>query len=224
VLRLNLGDLIEWEGAEYTVAATDPMATLLVRLADGRRIWVDLPSLAAAGDVSLRPIAGRTAGDGVGAGGPPLTGPEAERALWWQAHLNEVIHGVPNPDDASLTPRPGYEQASKTGRREVKARELHAAGVTVSTRTLRRKEAAYIRGGLRGLLDHREDNRRTTEVDVRVTDAVLAVYERAAAGMALDTRRLGAGVSPGLHPQLCAESDRDHKRRTQVRRPLFVGL
>lgn len=128
MLRLNLGDLIEWEGAEYTVAATDKMATLLVRLADGRRIWVDLPSLAAAGDVSLRPIAGRTAGDGVGAGAPPLTGPEAERALWWQAHLTEVIHGVPNPDDASLTPRPGYEQASKTGRREVKARELHAAG------------------------------------------------------------------------------------------------
>lgn len=120
MLRLNVGDLIEWEGAEYTVAATDGMATLLVRLADGRRIWVDLPSLAAAGDVSLQPIAGRTAGDGVGAGGPPLTGPEAERALWWQAHLNEVIHGVPNPDDASLTPRPGYEQASKTRRREVR--------------------------------------------------------------------------------------------------------
>lgn len=177
-MRLSLGDLIEWEDAEYSVAATTGALTLLYRLGDGQRVWVDLAAIAAAGDLSLRPTIAQhaTAAEG-GPVGEPLTGQEAERALWWQAHINEVIHGVPDPDDPSLTPRPGYEQASKTGRREVKARELQAAGVKVSTRTLRRKEAGYIRGGLRGLLDQREGNSRPPEVDVRVTDAVLAVLQ-----------------------------------------------
>ncbi len=49
MLRLNLGDLIEWEGDEYIVAACTAMATLLYRLADGRRVWVDLAAVTAAG-------------------------------------------------------------------------------------------------------------------------------------------------------------------------------
>ncbi|UUE28659.1 hypothetical protein LRQ08_29835 (plasmid) [Rhodococcus qingshengii] len=55
MLRLNLGELIEWEDSEYTVAASTGAATLLYRLANGARVWVDLATLAGAGDLSFHP-------------------------------------------------------------------------------------------------------------------------------------------------------------------------
>jgi hypothetical protein len=83
VLRLNLGGLVRWEGAEYTVAASTGAATLLYRLADGQRVWVDVATLAA-GDLSLRPTAAEEITN-TGAAGPvePLDHEQSKQALWW---------------------------------------------------------------------------------------------------------------------------------------------
>lgn len=190
MLRLNLGDLIGWEGSEYTVAAASGAATLLYRLADGQRVWVDLATLAAAGDLSLRPTVQQSAAVADQGQGEPLTGEEAERALWWEVHLNEVIHGVPDPNDPALTPRPGYDDPSKVKRRELKVEELAAAGVKVTARTLSRREALYVRRGLRGLLDQREANGRAPEADARVIEAVLAVLEDTKSNSTVSTATL----------------------------------
>jgi len=188
VLRLNLGDLIEWEGDEYTVAACTAMATLLYRLADGQRVWVELAAVTAAGDLSLRAKVGQSGVCGAGLDlWEPLTREESQRALLWEGHLNEVIHGVPDPHDSSLTPRPGYDNPSKLSRRQLKVQELRAAGDVISVRTLARKEAAYAREGLGGLLDHRVANSRPATVDRRVIEAVLAVLAETATASTVST-------------------------------------
>jgi putative transposase len=179
VLHLNLGDLVEWEGAEYVVSAATDSATLLYRIVDGTRVWVDVATLGAAGDMSLRPKVLHVASSAASHGVLPtaLSEDERDQALWWEEHINEVIHGVPYPADTTLRPRPGYENPSKTARRELKVHELQAAGVRISVRTLGRKEGLYRKNGLAGLLDQRQNNSRPIEVDPRVVEAVLAVLE-----------------------------------------------
>lgn len=107
-----------------------------------------------------------------------------EKARWWEPHLNEVMYGVADPDDSSLTPRPGYESPSKMKRRELKAAELAAAGFTVTVRTLGRKEKDYLSHGVHGLIDRRTSSQRAAvpNVDQRVSEAVLAVLEDAMTG------------------------------------------
>lgn len=190
MLRLNLGDLIEWEGSEYTVVASTAAATLLYRLADGARVWVDLASLAASGDLSLRPKVQQAGSDGASAPVEPMTKEESEHALWWEAHINEVIHGVPNPHETDPTPRAGYDDSSKVKRRELKVQELRGIGVHASVRTLARKEAVYHERGLRGLLDQRYNNGRPVDVDPRVVEAVLAVLEDTATESTVTTATL----------------------------------
>jgi len=179
MLRLNLGDLVEWEGSEYIVSAVTGPAILLYRLTDGTRIWIDVATIVGTGDLSLRPKVQQADTSTTNVENLPtmLTQEERDQALWWEVHLNEVIHGVPNPADTTVSPRLGYENPSKVARRNLKATELTAAGFSVTARTLSRKERLYLDKGLRGLIDQRTDNGRLVEVDQRVVDAVLAILE-----------------------------------------------
>lgn len=46
MLRLNLGDLLTWQGEEYVVAAARTQSVMLRRLSDNDIVWVDVPTMA----------------------------------------------------------------------------------------------------------------------------------------------------------------------------------
>ena len=110
-----------------------------------------------------------------------LTDTQKDEVLWWQCHLNEVMHGVTNPADPDAQPRPGYESPNITDRRALKVAELAAAGHKVSSRSLSLKQANYIKDGLLGLLDGRSQRstRGVPNVDPRVEQAAVDVLAEA---------------------------------------------
>ncbi|MET8631037.1 Mu transposase C-terminal domain-containing protein [Kitasatospora sp. NPDC004669] len=79
-----------------------------------------------------------------------------KRALWWEGHILEVLHGLaPNAEPGSA-PRPGYDlKQSVTARQRVKAAELTAAGHPVTASTVARLRRRYQEDGVLGLADHR---------------------------------------------------------------------
>lgn len=176
MLRLNLGDLVTWQGDEHIVIAARAQAAMLRRLADNDTVWVDIPSLA---DEITFPERG--AADGPVGGPAPIamdfSEVELETARWWIPHLHEVIHGVTDPDNPELRPRPGYEMKSKTARRQLKVDELAAAGINMDVRTLARKERAYLDHGLPGLIPRRRSGTAggVPAADDRVIEAIVTV-------------------------------------------------
>ncbi|GAB2461738.1 hypothetical protein GCM10027062_46040 [Nocardioides hungaricus] len=176
MLRLNLGDLVTWQGDEHVVIAARAQAAMLRRLADNDTVWVDVPSLA--DEITL---ADRALADSPTQGTVPIIAEfseaELEAARWWVPHLHEVIHGVTDPDDHELQPRAGYETKSKTSRRQLKADELAAAGIKVDVRTLARKERAYVDRGVPGLIPRRRPGGASgvPAADDRVIEAIVAV-------------------------------------------------
>lgn len=174
MLRLNLGDLVTWQGDEHVVIAARAHAAMLRRLSDNDTVWVDIPSLA--DEIT---VADRGAVD-VPTDGTPVTTTFSEAELatarWWVPHIQEVIHGVTDPDDQELQPRPGYETKGKTARRQLKADELTAAGIKVDVRTLARKERAYVDHGAPGLIPRRSSGTAgVPAADDRVIEAIVAV-------------------------------------------------
>ena len=97
MLRLNLGDLLTWQEEEYVVAAARPQTALLRRLADNETVWIDVPILADEIVVTDR-VAPPDVGEPTRAL-EPISDDELEAARWWVPHLNEIAHGVPDPDD-----------------------------------------------------------------------------------------------------------------------------
>ena len=95
-----------------------------------------------------------------------------ERARWLEAHLAEVVNGL--PADAGLVPsrarvRPGGHLA---GQREIaKAAELRLGGHDVPLRTLQRLRRSYETEGVWGLVDHRFT--RQSSVACRVDERVV---------------------------------------------------
>lgn len=175
MLRLNLGDLLTWQGEEYVVAAARTQTVMLRRLSDNDIVWVDVPTMA--DELILAdPAEGPDVGD-VAPHAAQISDAELEKASWWVQHLNEVAHGVPDPDDPDVVPRPGYGAGtSKQDRQELKVRELSAAGHRVSIRSLQRKQRAFDAHGVHGLVDRRALRSGTApKVDDRILEAVLAV-------------------------------------------------
>ena len=172
MLRLNLGDLLTWQGEEYVVAAARTQAVMLRRLSDNDTAWVDVPAMA---DELV--LVDHGAAPGAFPYSAPIGDADLEKARWWVHHLNEVAHGVPDPDDPAAVPRPGYGVGtSKQDRQALKIRELTAAGHRVSVRSLQRKQRAYQTHGVHGLVDRRAlRSGGAPRVDDRVLEAVLAV-------------------------------------------------
>ncbi|MFJ8098740.1 hypothetical protein [Streptomyces griseofuscus] len=91
--QLRLGDRIRFQKHIYTVVGLTGMR---VRLADGHGIGmlVDQVHLQSAEDFTVLGAGDRTA-LGSAALLDTLPGPVAERALWWQRHLVELLTGLP---------------------------------------------------------------------------------------------------------------------------------
>lgn len=187
---LGVGDRVRFGGVMCTVVG---VSGTLVRLSDvaGAVTAVALPVLQSAEDFALVDGSGRRAVPPTGllGGLPP---PAVERALWWERHVVEVLHGLAPDAPPGSAPRPEYDPArwSVTRREQAKAAELTAAGHRVSASTVKHRRQRYEAMGVVGLVDGRVDKRMADfgRVDPRVVEAM-----RAAIGQASDASSRTAG-------------------------------
>lgn len=172
--RLRLGDRVQFQEHTYTVVGLTGMR---VRLADvhGTGMLVDQVHLQAAEDFA---VVG--AGERAALGSAALLGhlPKevADRALWWQRHLIELLTGLPPDGPAGIQPRPEYDPAARSlaERERAKAAELTALGEEISARTVKRKRQRYEAGGVEAVVDHRLAPRTSLlgQADARVVAAI----------------------------------------------------
>jgi hypothetical protein len=106
-----------------------------------------------------------------------------EEASWWEAHLVEVVYGLPPDAPAGARPKPQYdpERTSLTAREMAKAAELAAMGRPMPVSTLKHRRQRWEARGLAGLVDHRVVKRMspTGRVDERVVAAMRQAIEEA---------------------------------------------
>lgn len=99
-----------------------------------------------------------------------------DEALWWERHLQEVIHGLAPDAPPGSCPRIGYEPAATTltQREQAKAAELAAAGHAVNVSKVKRQRQRYEAGGLAALVDQRplRQPSRFGRADARVVEAM----------------------------------------------------
>jgi transposase InsO family protein len=180
--RVAVGDRVRVDGVGHVVIG---VTGTRVRLADGagtvRTVTVTELVTDARFELSGTqvPAVGRP---GVGLEGLPAAA--AGEASWWQAHLAEVVFGLPPDAPAGARPKPQYdpERTSLTAREKAKAAELAAAGRPVPVSTLKHRRQRWEAGGLAGLVDHRVAKRMQPagRVDERVVAAMRQAIEEAA--------------------------------------------
>nr|WP_211244127.1 Mu transposase C-terminal domain-containing protein [Actinospica robiniae] len=83
--------------------------------------------------------------------------PAADRARWWEAHILEVLRGLPPDAPDGAAPRPQFDprEHSLAQRERAKAAELSAAGHRVTASGIKQRRQRYQREGLIGLVDGR---------------------------------------------------------------------
>ncbi|WP_367826660.1 integrase [Streptomyces sp. LMG1-1-1.1] len=153
--RLRLGDRVRFQKHTYTVVGLTGMR---VRLADthGAGMLVDQVHLQSAKDFAVLGAGDRTA-LGSAALLDRLPEPVAERALWWQRPLVELLTGLPPDAPAGARVKSEYDPACRSlaERERAKAAELAALGEEVTARTIKRKRQQYEAGGIAAVVDHR---------------------------------------------------------------------
>ncbi|KND32794.1 integrase [Streptomyces acidiscabies] len=152
---VGVGDRVRFAGRVRAVLAVSARAVTLAQEGDSPR---EVPLAVLLGDEGFEVL-----GSPVRMPLPPVSLLEAlpeharEKALWWEGHILEVLHGVdPNAGEDS-GPRPEYDPArcSLTARERAKAAELTAAGYRVSVSTVGNFRRRYQAEGLLGLADRR---------------------------------------------------------------------
>ncbi|WP_443051423.1 Mu transposase C-terminal domain-containing protein [Streptomyces sp. JV184] len=84
-----------------------------------------------------------------------------QKALWWEGHILEVLHGLAPGAVPGTEPRPEYGPSrSLTARERAKAAELTAAGHPAAASTVALKRRRYQAQGVMGLADHRPVRRK----------------------------------------------------------------
>ncbi|OEV06080.1 integrase [Streptomyces oceani] len=151
---IRVGDRVRSAGQVRAVLAVSARAVTLAEEEDSPR---EVPLAVLLGDESFEVLSSP-----VRMPLPPVSLLEAlpeharEKALWWEGHILEVLHGVDPNAGEDAGPRPEYDPArhSLTARERAKAAELTAAGYQVSVRigNFRRR---YQAEGLLGLADRR---------------------------------------------------------------------
>ena len=179
--RLAVGDRVRIDGVAHTVigvsgtrvrladeAGTVQAVTVTELLSDARFELID----------TMVPRAARAE---VGLEGLPADA--VEEASWWEAHIVEVVYGLPPDAPAGARPKPRYDpdRVSLTAREKAKAAELAAAGHPVPVSTLKHRRQRWEARGLAGLVDRRVAKRMspTGRVDERVVTAMRRAIEAA---------------------------------------------
>ncbi|MEU2120147.1 Mu transposase C-terminal domain-containing protein [Streptomyces sp. NPDC016459] len=112
-----------------------------------------------------------------------------QKALWWEGHILEVLHGLPPGAGPDAEPRPDYGPGrSLTVRERAKAAELTAAGHPAAASTVALKRRRYQAQGVMGLADHRPVRKKAAfgAVDDQV---VAAMRQAIAEAVDASTRR-----------------------------------
>lgn len=187
---LGPGDRVRFDDVVHTVVG---VSGTLVRLADldGTVTTVALTVLQSYKDFALVDARERQPLPPVGVlDGLPAAA--VERALWWERHILEVLHGLPPDSPAGAVARVEYDPGlhSLTRREHAKAAELVAAGHQVTASTVKHRRQRYQNRGVVGLVDHRVDKKTPVfgRVDGRVVEAM-----RTAIGQATDASSRTAG-------------------------------
>ena len=196
---LHPGDRVAYDGAEHEVVGFTGTAVRL-RSVFGAESVVLLAHLLAAEDFAVVDGAQMPHIEPFGL----LEGlPEAvvQRARFWEKHLVEVMTGMPTPFEPGVVARAEYDPQSTTlaQRCAAKARELSAAGESVSARTVNRQRARYLEQGVWGLVDQRAVRRSnvTGRVDPRIVEVVTDVIQAqtvASTGTVTRVRRQAAAA------------------------------
>lgn len=154
---VNLGDIVTWDGQDWIVDVHGVQGTRLNPVLDGSPVWVHLPTICedetfeAHGTGHER---GHVAAERIRLA--LMDAAVRDDVLFWRDHLNEARYGVIDPHDPDAVPREGYgERTTLHQRFDLKVDELGNAGISVTKRTLLRKDAAYRDEGIDGLVDKR---------------------------------------------------------------------
>jgi transposase InsO family protein len=111
---------------------------------------------------------------GIGLEGLPAAA--VQEASRWEAHIVEVVYGLPPDAPAGTRPRPEYdpELTSLSERERTKAAELSAEGRPVPASTVKHRRQRWEAHGLVGLVDRRSARRTRPagRADERVVDAM----------------------------------------------------
>ncbi|WNI20052.1 Mu transposase C-terminal domain-containing protein [Actinacidiphila sp. ITFR-21] len=111
------------------------------------------------------------------------------KALWWEGHILEVLHGLPPGAAAGTPPRPEYGPGrSLTARQRAKAAELTAAGHEVAAQTVANYRRRYQAEGVVGLADRRPVRKKREFGSVDET-VVAAMRQAIAEATDASTRR-----------------------------------
>lgn len=171
---LAIGDRVRLSGAVHTVIAV-PGPRVRLADADGQVGEMTVAELLAADDVQIIDGRSRRPVPAVSALAD-LPQEVAQRALWWECHIVEVIRGVPPDAPPGTGPKPEYDPAvqSLTRREQAKAAELTAAGEAVTGSAISKRRRRYETGGVVAMVDHRITKPVTPfgRVDARVVAAL----------------------------------------------------
>ena len=175
---LVVGERVRFEGQVRGVLALAPMAVVLEDAEAPHRV-VALIDLFEAEDFEVLPGPLRMPLPAVGLleALPPET---VKRALWWEGHILEVLHGLAPDAEPGSQPRPGYGPGtSVTARERVKAAELTAAGHKAAPGTIAHLRRRYRTDGVLGLADHRPVRKAALfrAVDPAVVEAMRQAIE-----------------------------------------------
>ncbi|HNP56215.1 Mu transposase C-terminal domain-containing protein [Gordonia sp. UBA7599] len=160
--RVNLGDIVTWDGRDWIVDAHGIQGTRLNPVVEGSPVWVDLATVAleASFEHHQKSDASQEVRERIDLA--RLDQDTHQDVLFWRNHLNEARFGVADPDDPDAVPRDGYGAGTTIeGRMELKAQELRAAGIKTSRTSLFRKDSEYRAHGVMGLLDGRKARHST---------------------------------------------------------------
>ncbi|GED88244.1 Mu transposase C-terminal domain-containing protein [Streptomyces sp. 6-11-2] len=178
--RIAVGDRVQFNGQIRAVLAVSAVA---LTLTDEEEPYRAVPLLELFGADDFQVV-----GTPMRMPLPPAslleTFPEAvmEKALWWEGHILEVLHGLPPGVEPGTTPRPEYgPDRSLTARQRAKAAELEAAGHPVTPSTVAHRRRRYQEQGVIGLADHRPMRKTPQfgEVDEAVVDAMRQAIDEA---------------------------------------------
>jgi putative transposase len=171
--RLTVGERVRFDGQVRVVLAVSGRAVTLSQIG-GQPRSVPPALLFADGDFEVVDSAGRLPLPAVSLL-ETLPQPVLEKALWWENHILEVLHGLRPDAPGDAEPQPEYAPTqSLTSREKAKAAELTAAGHQVSASTVANYRRRYETGGVLGLADHRPMRKRPQygAVDDRVVAAM----------------------------------------------------
>ncbi|PZT77305.1 MULTISPECIES: TnsA-like heteromeric transposase endonuclease subunit [unclassified Streptomyces] len=189
---VGVGDRVRFAGQVRAVLAVSAIAVTLAGEGDVPR------------EVPLAVLLGDEGFEVLGSAGrlplPPVSLLEAlpeharEKALWWEGHILEVLHGVDPNRGEDAGPRPEYDPArhSLTARERAKAAELTAAGYRVSVSTVGNFRRRYRAEGLLGLADRRPVRKKPQFGTV--PDAVVEAMRQAIKEGVDDSTRTGTYI------------------------------